>query len=80
MVQKSERVIELEEGIAQAVATLDESDGSRVSTAEAIDSARETLADAYGIGFEKAVSEYLSEPDNEDEQEFDPDDEVEGDE
>ena len=56
---KSARVIELEEGIAQAVATLDTSDGSRVSTAEAIDSARETLSDAFGAGFEDAVSEYL---------------------
>lgn len=63
MAQKSARVIELEEAIAQAVATLDECDGSRVATDEAIDSARETLADAYGVGFEKAVSEYLSETD-----------------
>jgi len=44
MAQKSQRVIELEEGIAQAVATLDESDGSRVSTDEAIDSAPFSLS------------------------------------
>lgn len=61
MATKTARVIELEEAIAQAVATLDESDGSRIGTSEAIDAARETLADGYGVGFESAVEEYLSE-------------------
>lgn len=77
MSQKSARVIELEEGIAQAVATLDESDGSRVSTSEAIDEARETLKDAYGVGFEKAVIEYLSEPNDDEDSDGDDDDENE---
>ncbi len=73
---KSARTIELEEGIAQAVATLDETDASRIGLQEAIDSARETLADAYGVGFEKAVTEYLSdESDEDDEDDEDEDDE-----
>ena len=72
---KSGRVIELEDAIAQAVATLDESDGSRVGTSGAIDSARETLADAYGTGFEDAVSEYLlAEPESDDEDDEDDED------
>ena len=60
MAAKSQRVIELEEGICQAVATLDEAGGSRIETLEAIDDARQTLADAYGNGFEDDVAEYLS--------------------
>ncbi len=52
---------ELKDAIANAVATLDDADGSRISTAEAIDSAREILKDAYGVGFEKAVSDALEE-------------------
>jgi hypothetical protein len=66
MATKSARVIELEEAIAQAVATLDESDGSRIGASEAIDAARETLADGYGTGFENAVTEYLSDGEDDD--------------
>ncbi len=69
---KSQRLIELEEAIGQAVATLDEADGSRIGMSEAIDSARETLAEAFGIGFEKTVSEYLSDS-------LDDDDDLDGD-
>lgn len=74
--EKTEREIELEDAIAQAVANLDESDGSRVGTSEAIDSAREILSDAYGVGFEDAVSEYLSD-DSEDGETEDEDDDDE---
>ncbi len=65
---KAQRAIELEEGIAQAVATLDETDASRIGLQEAIDSARETLADAYGVGFEKAVTECLSDDDSDEDE------------
>jgi hypothetical protein len=64
MATKSARVIELEGGIAQAVATLDETDASRIGLQEAIDSARETLAEAFGTGFENAVEECLSDEDD----------------
>ena len=70
---KSQRVIDLEVSITQAVATLDEADGSRGGMAEAIDSARETLADAYGVGFEDAVSECLSDESDEDDDDSDED-------
>ena len=66
-----QRITEIKDAIASAVATLDEADGSRVGMAEAIDSARETLAEAYGKGFEKAVSEYLSDEDDLDADGFD---------
>jgi hypothetical protein len=69
MATKSARVIELEEGIAQAVAVLDETDASRIGLQEAIDSARETLADAYGTGFENGVKEYLSDGGDDDDSE-----------
>lgn len=65
---KSQRVIELEEGIAEAVATLDETDSSRIGLLEAIDGARETLAGVYGVGFEEAVSECLSENSDDEDQ------------
>ncbi len=64
MATKSTRVSELEEGIAEAVAALDEADGSRIGMQEAFDSARETLSEAYGAGFENAVSECLSDSEN----------------
>ena len=70
MATKSARVIELEEGIARAVATLDEADGSRIGLQEAFDSAREILSDAYDVGFEKAVSEYLGDDDSLDDQDI----------
>ncbi len=69
MATKSARVIELEEAIAPAVATLGESDGTRIGASEAIDSARETLADGYRVGFENAVKEYIG--DSEDEEDED---------
>jgi hypothetical protein len=71
--EKTERELELEDAIVRAVADLDESDGSRVGTSEAIDSAREILSDAYGVGFEDAVSECLSEVSDEDEDDGDED-------
>ena len=71
---KSQRVIDLEEGIAEAVATLDETDSSRIGLIEAIDGARATLAGAYGVGFENAVSEYLSDDSDDDETEDGEDD------
>jgi hypothetical protein len=74
MATKSARTVELEEAIAQAVATLDEADGSRVGMSEAFDSARETLGDAFGKGFEDAVSEYLSAQSDEDDEDDDEDD------
>lgn len=55
---------ELKDAICEAVATLDEADGSRISTAEALDAARDILKDAYGPSFEKDVSEFLDEDDN----------------
>ena len=71
---KSNRVIELEEGIAQAVATMDESDATRIGLQEAFDSVRETLSETYGVGFEKAVSEFVEpEPSDDDEDETDDD-------
>lgn len=75
---KSARVIELEEAIVQAVATLDEADGSRIGALEASDSAREILKETYGLEFENDVSEYLSsESEDDDSDEFDEDDEDE---
>jgi hypothetical protein len=72
MTEKSQRIIDLEAGIAQAVAILDQSDGSRISTAEAIDDARNVLKDAFSVGFEKAVSEYVdSDNDSDDDSEDD---------
>lgn len=62
---KTEREIELEEAIVEAVANLDECDGSRVSTSEAIDTARDVLKEAYGTGFEKDVSDFLETEDDE---------------
>lgn len=68
-VAKTEREMELETAIVNAVANLDESDGSRIGTSEAIDAAREILSDAYGTGFEKAVSDcLLSDEDDEDDE------------
>ncbi len=61
MATKTARVVELENGIAEAAAILDEADASRIGLQEAFDSAREILADAYGVGFENAVTENLSE-------------------
>ncbi len=75
---ETQRVSDLKDAIANAVATLDEADGSRVGMAEAIDSARETLSDAYGRGFEKAVSEYLSDDSDDEEDEDNEDEEDEG--
>ena len=72
---KSDRVIELEEGIAQAVATLDESDATRIGLQEAFDSVREILAETYGVGFEKAVAEY-EQPDLSEDDEDQNDDET----
>ena len=77
MAAKSQRVIELEEGICQAVAALDEAGASRVETLEAIDDARNTLAEAYGDGFEDAVAEYLSDSESEDDADDDDDEEDE---
>jgi hypothetical protein len=72
MAQKSARVIELEDAIAEAVSVLDEADGSRIGALESIDSAREVLKDAYGVGFEKAVGEFIDEnDDNDDDDESD---------
>jgi hypothetical protein len=61
MATKTARVVELENGIAEAAAILDEADASRIGLQEAFDSAREMLADAFGVGFENAVTEFLSE-------------------
>lgn len=72
MALKSARVVELEEAIAQATATLDVSDASRIGLQEAFDSARETLSDAYGTGFEAAVAEFIQ-PDDEDDEATDED-------
>jgi hypothetical protein len=58
--RRATSVGELREAIVEAVATLDEADGSRISTSRAIDAARSTLSEAYGHGFERAVSDYLS--------------------
>lgn len=73
---KSVRVMELEEAIAQAGATLDEAEATRIGLQEGIDSVREILSDAYGVGFEKAVSENLS-VDDDDDDEIDDEDEDE---
>lgn len=72
MSTKSTRVGELEEAIAQAVAALDDADGSRIGLQEGFDSAREILKEAYGVGFEKAVSDAAE---NEHDQDGDEDDE-----
>lgn len=72
---KPARVIELEEAMAQAGATLDEAEATRIGLQEGIDSAREILSDAYGIGYEKAVSENLSDEDDFDENDEDDEDE-----
>ncbi|MGI8668706.1 MAG: hypothetical protein ACR2J3_02535 [Aridibacter sp.] len=77
MATKSARVIQLEEGIAQAVAALDETDASRIGLQEALDVARETLADAYGTGFENAVKEYLSDGEDDEDSEEEEEDETE---
>ena len=71
---KSNRVIELEEGIAQAVATMDESDATRIGLQEAFDSVRETLSETYGVGFEKAVSEFTEPAESSDDDEDETDD------
>ncbi len=83
MATKSARTIELENGIAEAVATLDQADATRIGLQEAFDTVREILSEAYGTGFENAVSEYLSDEEDEDgdsDDEFDEDeDEIIGD-
>lgn len=72
---KSGRVIELEESIIQAIATLDDADGSRVGTLEAVDGARDILKETYGLEFENDISEYLSSESEDDDSDEDDEDE-----
>ncbi len=74
MAVKSERVDELKDSIAQAVATLDMSDASRIGLQEAFDSVREILKEAYGVGFERDVSGYVSDDEIADEDDDDAED------
>lgn len=54
------RIQELQDAIVEATAELDQADGSRTEMTQAFDTARQILADAYGDQFETAVSEYLT--------------------
>ncbi|MGD9561988.1 MAG: hypothetical protein AB7F88_07190 [Pyrinomonadaceae bacterium] len=73
MANKPQRVIDLEEGIAEAVAVLRETPVSFLGLQEGIDNAIEALAGAYGKGFEENVSGYMITP-REDIEDEDPDD------
>lgn len=59
MARKSERVIELEEGILNAVEAIDTGDQSRVGLLETLDNIRLTLEVAYGEDFEDDLAEKM---------------------
>lgn len=59
MPQKSERVLELESAILDAVEVIDQTDQSRKSLSDGMDETRNILAAAYGEDFEYGVAERL---------------------
>ena len=61
------RAKDLEDGIIEAVAVLDEADGSRTGLTEAIDEARNILQTAFGDTLDSEVESYLSSEENSDE-------------
>lgn len=74
---KSQRVLELEEAIIQAVDVLDEADSSRMGLIESTDKFRAILAESYGDNFDDDLSEYQSSESDDDSSDFD--DETESD-
>lgn len=57
MARSSRRQLELEEGILNAVDSLDNCDGSRVNLVSTLDVVRETLVNAYGDSFQEDYDE-----------------------
>lgn len=68
---KSQRVLELEEAIIQAVDVLDEADSSRMGLIESTDKLRAILAESYGDNFDDDLSDYQSSESDDDSSDFD---------
>ena len=74
MARKSARTIELEEGILNAVESIDNCDQSRTQLSATLDQVRETLVESYGDEFQNDFDEMIgieAEPVDEDEDDDD---------
>jgi hypothetical protein len=69
MARTSQRVLDFEESVLEAVELLDNCDGSRQELLNTLDEVRETLVDSYGDSFQDDYDERLGVDENSDEAE-----------